>query len=88
RARIGQAPRAPLEFDRERSSASAARGGLVVVGSHVGVTSRQLAQLVSDRPDAAIVEIDVPSILDATTAEAAVAEAVARVVAALADGDV
>lgn len=88
RARIGQAPRAPLEFDRDWATASAARGGLVVVGSHVGVTSRQLAQLVAERPDAAIVEIDVPSILDATTAEAVVAEAVARVVAALADGDV
>lgn len=88
RARIGQTPRAPLDIGQNWAAAGTARGGLLVVGSHVGLTSRQLAHLVAERPDAVIVEIDVPSILDAETADATVADAVDRVVAALADGDV
>ncbi len=89
RARIGQAPRAPLAVDNAASSdPAAARGGLIVVGSHVGLTSRQLADLTAHRPDAVVVELDVPSILDDATAEATVDDAVARVAGALAAGDV
>ena len=88
RARIGQAPRKPLEIDSADTPPTAARGGLIVVGSHVGLTSRQLADLTAHRPDAVIVELDVPSILDEATAESVVEGAVNRVVSALEAGDV
>jgi uncharacterized protein YgbK (DUF1537 family) len=88
RARIGQVPRSPLVIDRPDAESGAARGGLIVVGSHVGLTSRQLAHLTEHRPDAVIVELDVPSILDESRAQSAVDDAVARVVAALVEGDV
>ncbi|WP_137843980.1 four-carbon acid sugar kinase family protein, partial [Microbacterium sp. 2FI] len=87
RARIGQAPRAPLAIEGT-DAADATIGGLIVVGSHVGLTSRQLADLTAHRTDAVIVEIDVPAILDEGTAAATVDQAVSRVVAALAEGDV
>lgn len=88
RARIGQAPRAPLQIDRSDASTESATGGLIVVGSHVGLTSRQLADLTAERPDAVIVELDVPSLLDDQTGESTVDEAVTRVVTALETGDV
>lgn len=87
RARIGQAPRDPLIVDRSQAS-DQATGGLIVVGSHVGLTSRQLADLTAERPDAAIVELDVPSLLNAQTAEPTIDASVARVIAALETGDV
>lgn len=86
RARIGQAPRAPLEV--AAMDAAAARGGLIVVGSHVGLTSRQLADLTARRPEARVVELDVPSLLDHATADATIDDAVRRVAAWLEDGDV
>ncbi|WP_210480862.1 four-carbon acid sugar kinase family protein [Naasia sp. SYSU D00948] len=88
RARIGQAPRPPLEVDRAGASSAGTSGGLVVVGSHVGLTSRQLADLTARRPDAVVVELDVPSLLDAATAKATVEDAVQRVVSALDENDV
>jgi uncharacterized protein YgbK (DUF1537 family) len=88
RARIGQVPRSPLQIDGADAAGSASRGGLIVVGSHVGLTSRQLADLTRQRPDAVIVELDVPSILDETAERATVDAAVERVVAALVDRDV
>lgn len=87
RARIGQAPRAPLSIDRA-DAVDTTTGGLIVVGSHVGLTSRQLAHLTSERSDAVIVEIDVPSLLDPATLESTVEDSVVRVVGALDTGDV
>jgi len=58
------------------------RGGLVVVGSHVPLTTRQLETLRADRPDTVTVELDVRALIgderDAHLAErtAAVAEAI------------
>lgn len=88
RARIGQVPRAPMQIGGEVGPATASRGGLIVVGSHVGLTSRQLGDLTARRPDAAIVELDVPRILDESTAEATVSDAVEQVIGALVEGDV
>lgn len=88
RARIGQPQRSPLEIDDADAAESTTRGGLIVVGSHVGLTSRQLADLTTRRPDAAVVELDVPSILDDSTVAATLEAAVDRVVSSLADGDV
>lgn len=86
RARIGQAQRPPVEIDSARGDT--ALGGLIVVGSHVGLTSRQLAHLCATRPAALVVEIDVPSILSSDTAQATIDEAVDRVVAGIETGDV
>jgi uncharacterized protein YgbK (DUF1537 family) len=65
RARIGQSPRPPLAAtDLPEPVPGAARGGLVVVGSHVGLTTRQLERLRADNPGATGVEIDVALVLD------------------------
>lgn len=40
------------------------RGGLVVVGSHVPLTTRQLDELRRQRPDTVTVELDVRSLID------------------------
>lgn len=87
RARIGQRRRPPL--DTEGLTADrAARGGLIVVGSHVGLTSRQLAHLVAHRELAAVVEIDVPRLLDPATGADEVIRAIDEVASALVRGDV
>ncbi|MEZ3157934.1 four-carbon acid sugar kinase family protein [Microbacterium sp. BWR-S6Y] len=87
RARIGQRRRDPLATD-QMSADGATRGGLIVVGSHVGLTSRQLAHLTTHRDLAAVVEIDVPRLLDAATGAHEVDQAVAAVSEALVHGDV
>lgn len=40
------------------------RGGLVVVGSHVPLTTQQLEELRSQRPDTVTIELDVRSLID------------------------
>jgi uncharacterized protein YgbK (DUF1537 family) len=69
--------------------------GLVVVGSHVGLTSRQVAKVQeraqnrSDGSDGlAEMELDVPSLVDPATRDAHVAEVAARIIEALATSDV
>ncbi|SMH45239.1 Uncharacterized conserved protein YgbK, DUF1537 family [Rathayibacter oskolensis] len=91
RARIGQAVHPPLtsaEIFPEASPADSVRGGLVVVGSHVGLTSRQLARLADTGTLGATLEIDVDAAVDPARAGAHLAEVVEQAVAALADGDV
>ncbi len=87
RARIGQRRRPPLNTEGLTAD-RAARGGLIVVGSHVGLTSRQLAHLVAHRELAAVVEIDVPSLLDPATGADEVIRAIDEVASALVRGDV
>ncbi|WP_196881235.1 four-carbon acid sugar kinase family protein [Arthrobacter sp. CAN_A214] len=90
RARIGQREREALTAEDvfpDGSPASRA-GGLVVVGSHVGVTTRQLAALTGRHPNATTVELLVEDLLDAALAEVHLEETVAAVVAALGAGDV
>jgi len=65
RARVGQGEQPPLS-DAELAGAVGTGHGLVVVGSHVGRTSRQLDRLAARR-DLARVEIDVPTVLDGGT---------------------
>lgn len=73
RARIGQEKHAPLtlaEIEEARQRAGAVDedrlpNGLVVVGSHVGVTQRQLAHL-KDNVAATVLEIDVAKVIDGT----------------------
>src|SRR6185295_19331076 len=61
--------------------------GLVVVGSHVGLTSRQVA-VARERGGVVEVELDVPAVADPARRDAHVADITARVVGALADSDV
>ncbi|WP_108250178.1 four-carbon acid sugar kinase family protein [Planctomonas deserti] len=93
RARIGQEERAPLTAaDAYAGTDPAPGGGLIVVGSHVGLTTRQLGVLVAEHRGARVVELDVERLLDADadagSGSAHVATTVQTVVDALADGDV
>jgi len=63
------------------------RGGLVVVGSHVPLTTAQLTALKAARPDTETVELDVRSLID-DRREQHLTGAVNRIVAALDDGTV
>ena len=81
RSLAGMGPKAPL---RGTELSGAAGHGLVVVGSHVGQTSRQLAALRA-RGGVTEVELDVPALLSGADV---VGEAAGRVAAALAESDV
>ncbi|NVM98242.1 four-carbon acid sugar kinase family protein [Arthrobacter sp. SDTb3-6] len=90
RARIGQEIREPLstaEIFPAGGAPGSARGGLIVVGSHVGVTTRQLKALTDAHRAACTVEIDVERLL-ADGGGTHVAAVVRDIVAALATGDV
>jgi uncharacterized protein YgbK (DUF1537 family) len=61
--------------------------GLIAVGSHVGLTTRQV-QEARQRGGLVEVELDVPALLDPSTAATHVDQAAARIVAALPHSDV
>lgn len=87
RARIGQ--REPEPLTRTQACAGAGPGGgLVVVGSHVGTTTRQLAVLTDEHPSAVVVELQVELLLDEATADAHLAATASAVAAGLARSDV
>jgi len=88
RARIGAEQRPPLTAVEAFPDGGAERGGLIVVGSHVAVTTRQLSRLRAERPDIADVEIDVARVLDPDDAPAYLSETARAVAAALEEGDV
>ncbi|MHA7282095.1 four-carbon acid sugar kinase family protein [Arthrobacter sp. TMS2-4] len=89
RARIGQSERAPLTADEVFADLDApSSGGLIVVGSHVGLTTRQLDALVARRPEARLVELDVEAVLDPERRGTGVADAVRDVVLGLPAGEV
>lgn len=88
RARIGQAMREPLGVTDAFGDAVPPRtGGLIVVGSHVAMTTRQLDALTSAHSAARVVEISVAALL-APDSLAHLGGVVDRVVEALAGGDV
>lgn len=62
RAHIGQEVAAPIAADRIEFAHE--RGGLIVVGSHVPLTTAQLDALLVERPDIATVELDVRALID------------------------
>lgn len=88
RAYIGQQPAEPLAASELPVPADLpeARGGLIVVGSHVDLTQRQLAELRARRPGVPVFEVEVAAVaaggpqrqlhLDATVA--AVTDALTR----------
>jgi uncharacterized protein YgbK (DUF1537 family) len=88
RARIGQEPHPPLTRDEIYGDAAPVGSGLIVVGSHVGLTTSQLAVLRANRPDIRSIELDVDSIVDGSDAASYLDATSAAVVGALARGDV
>ena len=91
RARIGQETRVPLERDelaaiRAGGLAENSVGGLIMVGSHVQMTTDQLNALRARRSPVEFV-IDVPTVLS-DQRDAHLDEIVEQVVAALASGNV
>ena len=70
RGRIGQEIRAELSGEEAYAGLTPSdAGGLIVVGSHVGVTTRQLKALVEQHSAARIVEIDVEKLLGGDSEE-------------------
>jgi uncharacterized protein YgbK (DUF1537 family) len=87
RALAGNEPKDPLTAADIWPDRHPGGHGLVVVGSHVGLTSRQVAKA-QERGDLAQVELDVPRLVDAATRDDHVADAGRQVVEALASSDV
>src|SRR3954452_4517343 len=83
----GLAPQPPLQARDIWPGGRPAGHGLVVVGSHVGLTSRQVA-VARERGGLTEIELDVPTVADPARRDAHVREVTDRVVAALADSDV
>jgi uncharacterized protein YgbK (DUF1537 family) len=92
RARIGHDEHAALQtdeiFSRSGAAESATRGGLIVVGSHVGLTTRQLARLRDRRPDVHAFEIDTSVVLDEAGPKDPWGHLVEKIVTALPSGQV
>lgn len=90
RARIGQAVHPPVTVDEIRSARGdrdVAAGGLVVVGSHVDLTTRQLGHL-REASSPLELELDVARIIDPAARDAHVAEVAERAAGALDSGNV
>jgi uncharacterized protein YgbK (DUF1537 family) len=88
RARIGQDIRRELSGEEAYAGNTPSEaGGLIVVGSHVGVTTRQLKVLTDQHSAARIVEIDVEKLLG-DDADNHLDQTVDAVVEALRSGDV
>ena len=90
RARAGLDARAALGADEIRALrrvSTTCVHGLVVVGSHVSMSTRHLNALLGEEGIRAL-EVDVPSLLRPDEREARIADVVATAVASLADNDV
>jgi uncharacterized protein YgbK (DUF1537 family) len=88
RALAGLEPRPPLRGAELRTSRpGTAANGLIVAGSHVAQTSRQLAVLRAQRRIAGV-ELDVPAVLSGTRAGDVAAVAARQAAEALSDSDV
>jgi uncharacterized protein YgbK (DUF1537 family) len=77
-------PLGPGDIAIDRSRAS---HGLIVVGSHVGLTTQQV-KAARDRGGLVEVQLDVPALLESATSKAVVDAAAERVIAALKESDV
>ncbi len=89
RAAIGQEPHAPLQTSEIYAGReSGSTGGLIVVGSHVGVTSRQLHHLTDAFPHASTEVLEVEAIISEATRADHLAAVVGRAVDSLAHGNI
>ncbi|MEV4604657.1 four-carbon acid sugar kinase family protein [Amycolatopsis sp. NPDC049253] len=84
RARVGQDAQPPIDDETLARLVEGDAHGLVVVGSHVGLTSRQLEYLAARRRFTTV-ELDVPTILDDRLARQHLRDAVTAATTALAD---
>ncbi|MFD2090005.1 four-carbon acid sugar kinase family protein [Blastococcus deserti] len=87
RAIAGIEPRAPLRTGDIWPQGHPGGHGLLVVGSHVGLTSLQVAAA-EERGHLERIELSVPALLDPRRRDDHIAETAARVRAALVDSDV
>jgi uncharacterized protein YgbK (DUF1537 family) len=91
RALAGLDPQPPLTGDRiwppGGAPATTGRHGLVVVGSHVGLTNRQV-EVALGRGGMTEIRLDVPTLLDPGTRDRELADVTGRVQAALGGSDV
>ncbi|MFD1722264.1 four-carbon acid sugar kinase family protein [Amnibacterium endophyticum] len=86
-ARLGIAPREPLRSAEVFRTGRGEGHGLIVVGSHVDLSTRQLARLREDLPDVRTIELDVPRLLDPSTQDEEVLQKGDALVEALRGGD-
>jgi uncharacterized protein YgbK (DUF1537 family) len=86
-ARLGLSGRAPLTHDEIFAAGERSGNGLVVVGSHVRLTTLQVARLIEEIPDIEVVEVDVPKLLDPTQSAAEMARCGDALIGALARTD-
>jgi uncharacterized protein YgbK (DUF1537 family) len=86
-ALAGLDPQPPLQASDIWPSGHPGGHGLVVVGSHVGLTSRQVA-VARERGDITEVELEVTAIADPARRDAHVRDVTTRVMSALAQSDV
>ena len=87
-ARFGITDRAPLTHAEIFPDGDRPGHGLIVVGSHVELTTRQVAGLVAAAPDLTIIEVDVPRLLEPAHAADELVRCADAVRAALATSDV
>lgn len=87
RARAGQPAHPPLTTSDLRPLRANAGHGLIVVGSHVSLTTRQLDHLRERHTDIAEFELDVARLLDATRREEHIREIADAAAAALESAD-
>lgn len=86
RALAGQRGATVIDPEQLRIAPDRRPGGLVVVGSHVGLTTQQLA-VVQERGGLTEIELDVPTLLDPERAEEHLAQSAAAAARALESGD-
>ncbi|WBM79302.1 hypothetical protein KIV56_12810 [Cryobacterium breve] len=86
-ARLGLAGRIPLSHSEIFAAGARPGNGLVVVGSHVHLTTLQVARAAQEFPHLATVELDVPRLLDPSQAALEVARCGDALVAALRESD-
>ncbi|MBK4347712.1 four-carbon acid sugar kinase family protein [Lacisediminihabitans changchengi] len=82
-SRLGMAGRDPLSHAEIFAVGERSGNGLVVVGSHVELTSRQVSCLIDRLPEIETVELDVPRLLDPLQADAEVERCSVALTAAL-----
>jgi uncharacterized protein YgbK (DUF1537 family) len=87
RAMAGIEARAPLTGADLRIDGTRSRNGLIVVGSHVGLTTRQV-RVLRERADPVTVELHVPTLLDPAAAAGHLDAVTRQVTAALGHADV
>ncbi|TPQ15819.1 four-carbon acid sugar kinase family protein [Streptomyces sporangiiformans] len=87
RARAGQSAHPPLTAPELRPLRGDVPHGLIVVGSHVSLTTRQLDRLRAQRGSLAEYELDVAQLLDDTRRDAHIQETATATAAALETSD-